>query len=945
MIIGGSLPLHRSPRAVHRAPLRPVEPAPDRVELSPGTSSPAVATERALDGFPLGAAGAGLAQELAALPCDFLVKKSWHFPWTSAHRKLSPEQAAVRLEKGDESLRVQSWGEPLPLRNLDELAAFEHLEFGLTHRPAPEGVEQAAKARLALDQRGNELSLYQAYLEPASSQLVMNDDDWQTANLPQAQTLLAKAPPSHRVRAAQALLSQGQSPTQAQARLAAAGTQLARLHELALLEGSPTAVEARAKLAQSGLSDRYLKNLGKQDEEWLLKLAQSAQGLTSHAGSLRELVARGKQADELGQAFDLALSKGASPVVATAQLLELRPALERLGYTSQIRSAGKAYGEVVAGQPDCVHDLFCDTLAEHKSGDLARSAAEQVLAPCGSLSVSERVAAFRELAQKKYAPFNEAYQQANTFKAFRAEVEAGSTPREAYQRLATLAEWVNQAGLHYRSEVTSVLASYGQFAAGPAAAIARQRSQCLLTKGIGGSEFSTALEQVHDVGEQHWDFYQHGVLENKTLNQSGVRSRVFGAYLAERAAGTQDQTARARLDRIPQAFAQRSSHYRSDVTEAFASYGRHLAGGQELEPARDLLDQMIQEGVGAAVRTRVLSLCLEPVANLTLDQKVGVARQLFGNPQELYHHDYVRVDLLDCAWTDIRSGTSPETTLSRLDRLAQPGQWKSAYDLRAALQAYRQNLCGGEELQPVRDFLLELRDAGIKRNEAVQASAQLTADNLQDYRDVIMANPKFNQDGLRGEVFESYRQERAAGTDAAQAKQRLQSLLAAHEQAGYGRRYDLQESFRLYHQSAIGSPSLRDFLADLPGRGVVRSEARSAVAWVARGHSQLDERIKLYQDVFVKDGYLNSSSLRGDVLKTIDSRLERQSPAELVQDLKQLEQTMKAAKLNSRQARVWLEGFALPGAEKVQTGLLELIANKTSEKEALARLSELTGCQ
>lgn len=900
-----------------------------------------MAPERALDGFPLGAAGAGLAQELAALPCDFLVKKSWHFPWTSAHRKLSAEEAAARLEKGDESLRVQSWGQPLPLRSLDELAAFERLEFGLSHRPAPEGVERVAQARLALDQQGRQLSLYQAYLEPASAWLVMDGDHWQSANLPQAEALLAKAPPSRATRIAQNLLAQGAPPAQAQARLEAAGDQAARLHELQLLDGSPSVVQARASLAASGLSDRYLKVLGPLEEEWLLKLAQSAQGLTSHAGSLRDLVAQGKQADELGQAFDQALLKGASPVVACAQLLELRQPLERLGYTSQIRSAGQAYSQVVAGQPDCVPDLFCDSLGQHKSGDLARRAAEQVLAPCGSLSLPERVEAFRELGQKKYAPFHESYQQTTTFEAFRAEVEAGSTPREAYGRLAELAVQVNQAGLSYRSEIASVLESYSHFAAGPAAATARQRGAYLLKKGIGGAEFSTALEQVHEVDSQQWDFYQTVLLEHKLLNQAGVRSRVFDAYLAQRGAGSDEATARSRIDRLAQAFGSRSTCYRSDVSEAFASFTRYLAGSEALEPARDLFDQMIREGVGPTVRTRVMSLCLEPVASLTLDQKVTAARQLFANPQELYHHDYVRAELLECAWTEVRAGNDLETTLARLDRLAQPGQWKNAYDLRAALQAYQRYLGGGEELQPVRDFLSELREAGVRRQEAIEATAQLSVDNLQDYRQLILGNPKFNQDGLRAHVFEAYRQERAAGVDASEADRRMQSLLKAHEEAGYGRRYDLQESFRLYHQFALGSPSLRSFLADLPGRGVIRSEARGAVNWVARGHSELDERIKLYQEVFVKDGFLNQNNLRSATLKAIDARLERQPQVELVQDLKALEQAMKEGKLNSRQARVWLDGFALPGAEKIQPQLLELVANKTSEKEALTRLSQL----
>lgn len=941
MIIGGSLPLHRPARVAARASSGPVAPGVDQVELGPRTSSPAVAPERALDGFPLGAAGAGLAQELAALPCDFLVKKSWHFPWTSAHRKLSAEQAAARLEKGDESLRVQSWGKPIPLRNLDELAAFERLEFGLTHRPAPEGVERVAQARLALGEQGQQLSLYEAYLEPASSLLVMDGDQWQTANLPQAEALLAQAPHSRTGRAAQNLLAQGVNPSETRARLEAAGDQAARLHELQLLDGSPTVVQARASLAASGLSDRYLKVLGPLEEEWLLKLAQSAQGLTSHAGSLRTLVAQGKQADELGQAFDRALLKGASPVVACAQLLELRQPLERLAYTSQIRSACQAYSQVVAGQPDCVHNLFCDWLGQHKSGDLARQAAEQVLAPCGSLSLPERVEAFRELSQKKYAPFNESYQQSATFKTFRAEVEAGATPREAYGRLAQLASQVNQAGLSYRSEIASVLASFGQFAAGPAAATARQRAEYLLKKGIGGAEFSTALEQVHEAGAQAWDFYQTVLLEHKILNQAGVRSRVFDAYVAQREAGSDDATARSRIDRVAQAFATRSSHYRSDVSEAFASFARELAGDERLEPARDLFDQMIREGVGATVRTQVTKLCLEPVANLTLDQKVTAARQLFANPQELYHHDYVRAELLDCAWTEVRAGNPLETTLARLDRLAQPGQWKNAYDLRAALQAYQRYLSGGEELQPVRDFLPELRDAGVRRQEAIEATAQLNADNLEEYRRLVLANPKFNQDGLRAHVFEAYRQERAGGVDAGEAERRMHGLLKAHEEAGYGRRYDLQESFRLYHQFALGSPSLRDFLTDLPARGVIRSEARGAVNWVARGHSQLDERIRLYQQVFSKDGFLNQNNLRSATLKAIDARLERQPQAALVQDLKALEQAMKEGKLNSRQARVWLEGFALPGAEKVQPRLLELIAAKTSEKEALARLSQL----
>ncbi len=152
----------------------PVRSSPDRYEEGDCVESNPLHPGAALEGTPLGPLGVSLAQELAALPCQFVLRKRFRWPWSSRYQPLSPQQVAQLLEGQDparQRLMVKTWDQPVPLRNLGELAAFQFLEFGLEGRVCPPDCV-ALEGGYSFDQRGLRLGAYETYLKSKEQEQV-----------------------------------------------------------------------------------------------------------------------------------------------------------------------------------------------------------------------------------------------------------------------------------------------------------------------------------------------------------------------------------------------------------------------------------------------------------------------------------------------------------------------------------------------------------------------------------------------------------------------------------------------------------------------------------------------------------------------------------------------------------------------------------------------------
>ncbi|MCA9795258.1 MAG: hypothetical protein KC910_25790, partial [Candidatus Eremiobacteraeota bacterium] len=121
--------------------------------------------EQAVVAQATGPLGPVLADELSRLPCQFLHKKVFHFPWTDAHRQLTPQQAAEALNREDQRLRVEFDGGIRRLKNADDLAVLEKTLAAETARPLPATAEAMAGHQLFDPSTVESVGLYDAYLQ------------------------------------------------------------------------------------------------------------------------------------------------------------------------------------------------------------------------------------------------------------------------------------------------------------------------------------------------------------------------------------------------------------------------------------------------------------------------------------------------------------------------------------------------------------------------------------------------------------------------------------------------------------------------------------------------------------------------------------------------------------------------------------------------------------
>ncbi len=504
-------------------------------------------------------------------------------------------------------------------------------------------------------------------------------------------------------------------------------------------------------------------------------VAQTLTGRCDRTHQLRRLIGDDQDyGQELERAFDLSLVAGMSPVEATATLLGLRQHFSSLGYSSNIRAAIEDFHELVAGAPHSVVSLYLELLPDFRASK-TRELLEPVLEPCASLPAVERVETLRRLRQ--FENLGSHGLLASSYQAFQAEVTAGSTPREAFQRL----EWLdNQLSPQaYSSSSRSAIEAYSRWASGPNRETNRQRLAVLFESGLSGSELALALKQVSDIQPEDWEFYQSFILTKPHYNRPSVREQVFGAYLAERGQGTQKEETAARLERLGEAVVA-TRPYNSALAETFRGYATYLAGGPDKEPARLYLQELIEEGIEASERTRLLNLVLRPVDGLTLGEKLQTARRFASHADRNFLNSASRQLLLECCWAEVEAGTPLEKAVRRLESLEDP-VLSSRSQLLNTLVAYRDHLCGGEELQPLREFLLELAAKGVAGSELQQAVECLTPDRIRAYRRVVLDQKDINRDGIRGPAFEVYLKEVERGCSEEQAEAIVKNLLQAHQ--------------------------------------------------------------------------------------------------------------------------------------------------------------------
>ncbi|GMU57421.1 MAG: hypothetical protein AMXMBFR33_65670 [Candidatus Xenobia bacterium] len=757
-----------SPRAV----ASPV----DEVTLSAPPSARPV--EPAARTGQLGPMAPVVEQELSRLQVAFKEKK-WLNLWGSSTRDLTSAQAADRLERGKAGrLLVETDGKELPLTSKTDLAALEHL-LGQPQREAPleaQALKELKDAGYGFENAG----AYEAYLIAQKGGTLV---------VVQGEIPCARA-------------SAQELPGLAD-RMAAATRQWDEL--TCRLEKDPAGATAGfvRHLGQvyAGRSDRLVASLP----------ASPVRALASEM--LKEL-----SPDQVADRLELA-----SPAVEGVDALEHLQVLQAFGWQSEL-----------AGLKTADRALRFQT----RQVGFAEAAGR-----LGQLAAAQRPELVAEFA--KDSPDLGVLQAALEAKLAGCKpgeaLSSRPSPHQTFLELNALADELKAAGGTWYGHTQPLFRAYARCK--PEAEGLSFLHQ-LVRHGVFGDEAAGCLAAVlAPVGNltlaDRARSFQELVLGHPVLDQSQVRLPAYQAWAAEVQSGASPQEASQRVGQLADALQASKQTWYGHITPVFRAHSRLAAGN---EAHRALLVELAGQGVVGEPGMACLKRVLQPCGNTSLDERMQAMRELTMQAGSPLSETNCREATMKAWRAEVEAGASPAEATSRLQSLSEllvknKITWYG-YVL-GALSTHEKHLVGTTERAERQAFLESLLSQQILGDELVGVFEQVAAplggttlgERIAAFQELTADKP-FGQNVSRIAAMSAWRAELEAGTDKAEALERLQELAGAMKQGQMEWYGHVSAALEGYQDSLAGGPELdggRALLGRLVRGGLPGEESASVL--------------------------------------------------------------------------------------------------------------------
>ncbi len=377
------------------------------------------------------------------------------------------------------------------------------------------------------------------------------------------------------------------------------------------------------------------------------------------------------------QAWAAEVQSGASPQEASQRVRQVADALQASKQTwyGHIAPVFRAHSRLAAGN-EAHRALLVELAGKGVVGDPGMACLKRVLQPCGNTSLDERMQALRELTLQTDSPLAEANCREGAMKAWRAEVQAGTSPSEATSRLQHLSELLVKNKITWYGHVLGALSTHEKHLVGTAEHPERQAFlETLLSQQIAGDELVGVFEQVAapldgtTLGERIAAFQE--LTADKPFGQNVCRIAAMAAWRAELEAGTDKTQALERLQTLAGAMKQGKMEWYGHVSAALEGYQDNLAGGPELDGGRAFLGRLVGAGLSGDESAAVLESVMEPVAGFTLEQKAQELERLCQVKEHPFAQNGVREPAFTALKRQLQHGIAVDEARERLECLAQ----------------------------------------------------------------------------------------------------------------------------------------------------------------------------------------------------------------------------------------------------------------------------------
>lgn len=360
---------------------------------------------------------------------------------------------------------------------------------------------------------------------------------------------------------------------------------------------------------------------------------------------------------------------GATPEEALARVREVGDALQQSKQTwhGYVGPVLRAQARHAAGS-DQARAFLCEMVGGGVVGPTALASLGKVMAPCSATTVEERMQAYRDVAMTE-GPL--AGCREVVIEAWRVDVEAGTSPARATERLQAVGATLEQHKVTWYGSVSPVLEAHARhLAGGKDPAFLRE----LIVQGVVGDDLFGVLDQVlPDLAgttlEQRQQAYRQ-LAGREPLSQPGARQACMAAWRAEIQAGTSPSDASSRLERLADSMKQGKVTWNGYVSAVLDSYAETLAGGPELDPARALAGRLLASGQAGTEVAVVLGAVVEPAARLTLPERVQEFERLCLVPEHPFNQNGVREPAFRALASALEAGVPLEEARTHLLELA-----------------------------------------------------------------------------------------------------------------------------------------------------------------------------------------------------------------------------------------------------------------------------------